>query len=324
MLTTNHKAIKSDLSREESSLSNQAYTERSLEFKNSKSKGTIREIKFDSIHIMRISLDILEQTSVPFIAKEPKVVMFFSIQGDSLFNTSNIRNLNIKAGTHNIFYTIPTFGEIQCNTGKYDVFYIGMSAEAFAENVPNDEEMVARFNEDLKKSPFVIMRDEPGLLEHQMMKVVEDISRFDSQEFIKKIFLKGKVTELISLQLNELCSPSHQALAVNTAMSEKMYKVHQFILDHLYENHSLTELARRVGTNEYTLKKEFKALFGNTVFGFWNDVKMENAQKLLTETRKDIQEISAIIGYKNPQHFSTAFKRKYGVTPSGFRKGMNH
>lgn len=300
--------------------SNQVYTERDLDFKGSDSKGTIREIKFDSIHIMRISMKISQDTSVPFMANDHKVVLFFSLLGDSELNTDFVKNLSIKTGTHNIFYTAPTIGKINCNTGRYEVFYIGLSPDLFREYFPRDEEIFERFNDKMNQTEFSVLRDEHGLLNHRIVKVIEDICRFDSQQFIKKIFLKAKVIELLSLQLNELCLICNPVPVVRTEDAEKMYEVQQFITEHLGENHSLSDLAHLVGTNEYTLKKEFKELFGTTVFGFWADAKMENAQKLLSETKMDIKEISEITGYKNPQHFSTAFKRKFGITPSQFRK----
>ncbi|NML68572.1 helix-turn-helix transcriptional regulator [Chryseobacterium sp. RP-3-3] len=30
----------------------------------------------------------------------------------------------------------------------------------------------------------------------------------------------------------------------------------------------------------------------------------------------DISEVSDVVGYKNPRHFSTAFKKKFGIVPS--------
>lgn len=83
---------------------------------------------------------------------------------------------------------------------------------------------------------------------------------------------------------------------------------------------SLIELAHHVGTNEFTLKKGFKELFGTTVFGFWTDAKMNQAKLMITEQDMSISEVSDSIGYKNPRHFSAAFKRKFGVIPSQFKK----
>nr|WP_250714436.1 AraC family transcriptional regulator [Bacteroides fragilis] len=70
----------------------------------------------------------------------------------------------------------------------------------------------------------------------------------------------------------------------------------------------------RVGTNECTLKRGFKTVFGTTVFGHIFDYRMEIACRYLLDSSKTIQEIGACVGYEYHAHFSTAFKRKFGLT----------
>ena len=77
---------------------------------------------------------------------------------------------------------------------------------------------------------------------------------------------------------------------------------------------SLHRLALRVGTNECTLKGGFKTVFGTTVFGHIFDYRMEMACRYLLDSSKTIQEIGACVGYEYHAHFSTAFKRKFGLT----------
>lgn len=95
-----------------------------------------------------------------------------------------------------------------------------------------------------------------------------------------------------------------------------MYAVKEIILTNLATPCSLINMAQQVGTNEFTLKKGFKEVFGTTVFGFWNDVKMQEAKKILVEHSFTVAEVSEKIGYKNPQHFSTAFKKYFGASPN--------
>ena len=83
---------------------------------------------------------------------------------------------------------------------------------------------------------------------------------------------------------------------------------------------TLNGLAKRVGTNEYTLKKGFKELFGVSVFQYWKGLRLETAKTALLEEGLSVQEVSRKIGYKNPQHFTTAFKKQFGLTPSALLK----
>jgi AraC-like DNA-binding protein len=92
------------------------------------------------------------------------------------------------------------------------------------------------------------------------------------------------------------------------------------ILEQRYRNPpSLHELSLMVGTNECTLKNGFKKLFGTTVFGYLFDYRMMLACRYLWDTDKAIQEIADLVGYEHQSHFSTAFKRKFCVSPQQYR-----
>jgi AraC-like DNA-binding protein len=60
----------------------------------------------------------------------------------------------------------------------------------------------------------------------------------------------------------------------------------------------------------------FKKLFGRSIFEFISDKRMELAMNLLRERNLSVMEISRTLGYKNPNHFSAAFKKKFNMTPS--------
>jgi AraC-like DNA-binding protein len=81
----------------------------------------------------------------------------------------------------------------------------------------------------------------------------------------------------------------------------------------------LRELSRLVGLNQFKLKKGFKALFGCSVFGHLHARRMEEAKRLLLERNTPIGEVARYCGYQYVQHFSTAFRKKYGVTPGSLR-----
>jgi len=91
-------------------------------------------------------------------------------------------------------------------------------------------------------------------------------------------------------------------------------------LDKTYlHEHSLNTIARQFGLNEFSLKKGFKANFNTTVFDYLLTKRMEHAHSLLLNTSQSIQEISSITGYKYSNHFSTAFKKRFGISPVAFR-----
>ncbi|MEW9004081.1 MAG: helix-turn-helix domain-containing protein, partial [Pseudomonas aeruginosa] len=50
------------------------------------------------------------------------------------------------------------------------------------------------------------------------------------------------------------------------------------------------------------------------------DLRMERAANLLVESSFSITEISAQCGFSQPQHLATAFRKRYSLTPTEFRR----
>jgi AraC-like DNA-binding protein len=78
---------------------------------------------------------------------------------------------------------------------------------------------------------------------------------------------------------------------------------------------TLVELASEVGTNETTLKRNFKLVFGQPPYAFVLAHRLGVARGMLADTDLSIKEIASAIGYAHASHFSTAFRRQFGMTP---------
>jgi AraC-like DNA-binding protein len=104
--------------------------------------------------------------------------------------------------------------------------------------------------------------------------------------------------------------------------NEKLIRAKEIIEQAYLNPPSLHRLALMVGTNECKLKNGFKMLFGTTVFGCLFDYRMKMASQYLLDTEKSIQEIAFCTGYEHQSHFSTAFKRKFLVSPQEYRNRM--
>ena len=69
---------------------------------------------------------------------------------------------------------------------------------------------------------------------------------------------------------------------------------------------------------EHKLKEGFKQIYGDSVFSFLFDYKMEVARKLLESGEHNVNEVGHKIGYSTSSHFIAAFKKKYGTTPKKY------
>jgi AraC-like DNA-binding protein len=127
--------------------------------------------------------------------------------------------------------------------------------------------------------------------------------------------------ELIALMLEHCVFPPKKSSApepLNRADIERIRAAHEHILANMQSPPSLLSLARYVGLNDFKLKKGFRQVFGNSVFGCLHEHRMNQARRMLQDSNKSIKEISYAVGYKNAHSFSDAFKKYYGVRPSSY------
>lgn len=81
----------------------------------------------------------------------------------------------------------------------------------------------------------------------------------------------------------------------------------------------IEHIALACGLNRSYLTRLFKEATGYTLQQYLTIYRMKQAMRLLKETDKSIQEITAAVGYSDTFTFSKAFKRQYGKSPSSFR-----
>jgi AraC-like DNA-binding protein len=82
---------------------------------------------------------------------------------------------------------------------------------------------------------------------------------------------------------------------------------------------SITEMAAHVAMSESKLKSLFKKIYNQSIVEYFNACRLNTARKLLQESCITIKEVSANFGYKSVQHFTTAFKKQFGTTPSVYQ-----
>lgn len=88
-----------------------------------------------------------------------------------------------------------------------------------------------------------------------------------------------------------------------------------YMMQHSDMPPTIPELAKIAGINEFKLKRGYKEIFGTTIFGHLAETRLEQSRYILQEGKKAISEIAFELGFSSVQHFSTAFKKKFGIPP---------
>jgi AraC family transcriptional regulator len=107
--------------------------------------------------------------------------------------------------------------------------------------------------------------------------------------------------------------------SVPSAPPRWLRQVRDALHDRFRESVSLQELARDVGMHPAHLARTFRRYYGCTVGDYVRNLRVERGREELTATDRPLIEIALMLGYADQSHFSTAFKRHTGMTPSAFR-----
>lgn len=149
-----------------------------------------------------------------------------------------------------------------------------------------------------------------------MYAIINDMKNSPYSGYLKGIYLEAKSVELFLMQVQQLDQhTSARQTRLKPTDIERLHAVKEYIHACFDQPCSITGLARMAGINQMKLKDGFKELFGTTVFGYINDIRMQEARRLLLDEKLFVSEVADRIGYKHPQHFTAAFRRKYGIAP---------
>ncbi|MGG3739663.1 response regulator transcription factor [Paenibacillus chibensis] len=98
-----------------------------------------------------------------------------------------------------------------------------------------------------------------------------------------------------------------------------IHQVQELVSGDLGQDTSVKTIADKVYLHPVYLSKIYKAETGESLGDYIIRMRMERALYLLKKTNKKIYEITAELGYQNPQYFSKMFKKHYGLNPNEFR-----
>ncbi|MDB2473772.1 AraC family transcriptional regulator [Schleiferiaceae bacterium] len=135
----------------------------------------------------------------------------------------------------------------------------------------------------------------------------------------RKIFAKGKLLEVLALHFDRRSEDTEACPFLRDEKTRTQIKsAKNVLIERITQPPSIAELALDVGISEYKLKSGFKEMYGNTVGGFILDYKMNTAKSMLDSRNYQVSEVAYALGYGNPSHFITAFKKKYQITPKKY------
>lgn len=254
----------------------------------------------------------------------------FATKGTFCMKQSPNKNVRERVfnANENAFYSIAgeTFGKIEYKRNNHCVTsMILISNDLFNKLTNNYPELLSGFFNSHVSGESYFSGNRNFVTTPEMQLIQEQIKNAPLMGNISSMYVEAKIAELLALQLQQLQEISKLAntcaeVKVSRMSKEKILEAKHILLSNINTPPTIKELSIQVGMNQDKLKKEFKSLFGETIYNCLFEYKMELANKYLLTTDYSISEIAFKCGYDYISHFATAFKRRFGVTPKEFRK----
>ena len=110
-------------------------------------------------------------------------------------------------------------------------------------------------------------------------------------------------------------------------MRYKIFSIGEYLRMNLQNPPTKEMVCEKFSITDYSLRKEFKKIFGLNFGEYIRQQKVKTGARLLLSSDLQVSTISECVGFSNQSKFAVAFRNKYGISPNSFRqscKKRNH
>ena len=287
-------------------------------------EGTTHLIQLEDMTIATRKVAIADSLEVITNHKEHFFKMHFELEGHSHYKSklSSGQDIIIEQGCCQLFYLPEVNGSLFYPSKSRKTLEINISVKQLKKIFHDDLSSLLKLGRAIDNHLPCRIYNKSLPLTPEMRQIVQQIMHCNLTGTFKRVYLESKVTELLILQLENGLQYREKLenKGISPADIEKLHFIKEIIEKNIFGEYSLLQLSKQAGINLFKLKNGFKKLFGYTVFGYINELKMEEAKRLIITRGLSVSEVAFMANYKNPQHFTVAFKKKFGKLPSEFKQ----
>jgi len=172
------------------------------------------------------------------------------------------------------------------------LYAIGQEAFEGPYNIFDQPKLIARSN-----APYGSMQIMKNLLECLLLRLIQNnqpdaqlLQRREDKEFVNERVIVDKVKDIL--------------------------------LSHVYQKISLDEICGQLSFSKSYVLKVFKKVMGYSVMEYYNQMKIKEAKRLISEGSYTFTQIATLLNFSSVHHFSSSFKQITNMTPSGYQKSV--
>ena len=151
----------------------------------------------------------------------------------------------------------------------------------------------------------------------QMQQAAQRLSAMMSMESHSIFMVQAAALEFIAWNLDQ-AEENVSAPMLPRWEQRRLIEARDYLIQDLAMPPTIADLSKFSGINQLKLKRDFKHMFGQTIYGYYLSRRMQAARDLLQT--QSVTETAISLGYSNVSHFSTAFRKEFGLLPRDWKQ----
>ncbi|MDR0223916.1 MAG: AraC family transcriptional regulator [Myroides odoratus] len=283
-----------------------------------------QEVINDHLRVVSLQYTTKQTMTLDCLENDPFLELHFNLSPQAIpYKNSFSSSKEVPPMTGNMIYLASTGEKSELSFQK------GVDYETFDIHLPLS--MISQYAGEHRQLDYflnqITLAKSAGLTENyisitpSLYHAIQQIKQCSFEGLTRKIYLESKIYEILAYCFEEQIAT--QTVKLTTRDIESIHFVAHIIQSNISHPLTIEEISKKVGINQTKLKLGFKQLYGTTIFGYLQELRMNQAQKYLLNTADSIEEISIKCGYINTSNFSNAFKKHFGYAPSRCRQNSS-
>jgi AraC family transcriptional regulator len=170
-------------------------------------------------------------------------------------------------------------------------------------------------------APDTRLRDVSAFKDIALNSLMERLREELMRRHASALFLQG-IAQAIAIYLarNYAATAKETRSGSPSLPGYKLRQITDWMAEHVAEEFNLDRLAAQAGLSKFYFNRLFKSAVGISPSHYHINLRMDEARRLLRETKRSVVDVALDVGYANPSHFAQLFRRETGLSPSDYRR----
>ena len=139
---------------------------------------------------------------------------------------------------------------------------------------------------------------------------------------LKKLWAQARILDFITDLSNYFCERNKEVPSSEKQARNRVQAVHEYLIKLEGKLPTIDILASQFGRSARALNEEFQTEYGESIFSFVVNHRLNSAHEAIKNSSIPLKQLAEKLGYAHVNHFSAAFKKKFGYPPGNLRKSF--